>query len=99
MVKCLVGSTSSMTICSMTLRIGSTALGKIDGSIRKLSMELNLRELPNRRRRTYPIRSLKAPTVLPSTIPDVGEGYYEPVKSIIYEFNGKILRTPSEKEV
>lgn len=30
---------------------------------------------------------------------DVGEGYYEPVKSIIYRYDGTILRTPSEKEV
>lgn len=30
---------------------------------------------------------------------DVGEGYYEPVKSIIYKYDGSILRTPSEQEV
>jgi hypothetical protein len=30
---------------------------------------------------------------------DVGEGYYEPVKSIIYRYDNSILRTPSEKEV
>jgi hypothetical protein len=30
---------------------------------------------------------------------DVGEGYYEPVKSIIYRYDGSILRTPSEPEV
>lgn len=30
---------------------------------------------------------------------DVGEGYYEPVKSIIYRYDGSILRTPSEGEV
>jgi len=30
---------------------------------------------------------------------DVGEGYYEPIKSIIYEYDGNILRTPSEAEV
>jgi hypothetical protein len=29
----------------------------------------------------------------------VGEGYYEPVKSIIYRYDGTIHRTPSEKEV
>lgn len=33
------------------------------------------------------------------SIKDVGEGYYEPIKSIIYEYNGSILRTPSEAEV
>ena len=27
---------------------------------------------------------------------DVGEGYYEPIKSIIYNYKGEILRTPSE---
>lgn len=32
-------------------------------------------------------------------ISDVGEGYYEPVKSIIYRYDGSILRTPSEPEV
>jgi hypothetical protein len=26
---------------------------------------------------------------------DVGEGYYEPIKSIIYRYDGSILRTPS----
>ena len=30
---------------------------------------------------------------------DVGEGYYEPIKSIIYRYDGSILRTPSEQEV
>ena len=30
---------------------------------------------------------------------DVGEGYYEPIKSIVYGYDGKILRTPSEQEV
>ena len=29
---------------------------------------------------------------------DVGEGYYEPIKSIIYCYDGSILRTPSEQE-
>ena len=29
----------------------------------------------------------------------VGEGYYEPIKSIIYRYDGSILRTPSEQEV
>jgi hypothetical protein len=29
----------------------------------------------------------------------VGEGYYEPVKSLIYSFDGKMLRIPLEKEV
>ncbi len=30
---------------------------------------------------------------------DVGEGYYEPIKSIIFKYDGTILRTPSESEV
>lgn len=33
------------------------------------------------------------------SILDVGEGFYEPVKSIIYKYDGSILRTPSEPEV
>ena len=30
---------------------------------------------------------------------DVNEGYYEPIYSIIYTYDGKILRTPDKKEV
>ncbi|KAL4497896.1 hypothetical protein ABPG72_000651 [Tetrahymena utriculariae] len=41
----------------------------------------------------------KAPHDIPEGTYDVGEGYYEPIKSIIYEYDGKILRTPSEAEV
>lgn len=29
----------------------------------------------------------------------MGEGYYEPIMSIIYKYDGVILRTPSEEEV
>lgn len=29
----------------------------------------------------------------------MGEGYYEPVKSLIYAYDGNVLRIPSEKEV
>ncbi|CAD8111804.1 unnamed protein product [Paramecium sonneborni] len=36
---------------------------------------------------------------IPEGTYDVGEGYYEPVKSIIYRYDGSILRTPSEPEV
>ena len=30
---------------------------------------------------------------------DVGEGYYEPIYSIIYTYDGQILRTPDKQEV
>ena len=39
------------------------------------------------------------PYTIPTGTYDTGDGYYEPVKSIIYTFDGKILRTPEEDEV
>lgn len=39
----------------------------------------------------------KQPHIIPPGTYDTGDGYYEPVKSIIYTFDGKILRTPSEQ--
>lgn len=39
------------------------------------------------------------PKEIPEGTYDVGEGYYEPIKSIIYTYKGEILRTPSEQEV
>mmetsp|Transcript_25323 Transcript_25323/g.22348 ORF Transcript_25323/g.22348 Transcript_25323/m.22348 type:complete len:166 (+) Transcript_25323:53-550(+) len=36
---------------------------------------------------------------IPEGTYDVGDGYYDPIASIIYEYNGEILRTPNEKEV
>lgn len=38
-------------------------------------------------------------TRINNLIVDVGDGYYEPVASIIYTYEGQVLRTPSEKEV
>ena len=39
------------------------------------------------------------PYIIPPGTYDTGDGYYEPVKSIIYTYEGSILRTPSEEEV
>eukprot|EP00331_Platyophrya_macrostoma_P020155 CAMPEP_0176464638 /NCGR_PEP_ID=MMETSP0127-20121128/36675_1 /TAXON_ID=938130 /ORGANISM="Platyophrya macrostoma, Strain WH" /LENGTH=211 /DNA_ID=CAMNT_0017857171 /DNA_START=14 /DNA_END=649 /DNA_ORIENTATION=- len=36
---------------------------------------------------------------IPEGTYDVGDGYYEPVASIVYTYKGQVLRTPSEKEV
>jgi len=32
---------------------------------------------------------------IPEGTYDVGEGYYEPIKSVIYNYEGDIIRTPS----
>lgn len=40
-------------------------------------------------------REDKEPYDIPQGTYDVGEGYYEPIKSIIYTYNGEIKRTPS----
>lgn len=39
------------------------------------------------------------PHNIPQGTYDVGDGYYEPVKSIIYDYKGQMLRTPSQAEV
>ena len=39
------------------------------------------------------------PHNIPTGTYDTGDGYYEPVKSIIYTYDGQIFRTPSEEEV
>lgn len=39
------------------------------------------------------------PYSIPHGTYDVGEGYYEPIKSIIYQYSGEILRTPHEDQV
>ena len=36
------------------------------------------------------------PHNIPTGTYDTGDGYYEPVKSIIYTYDGEIFRTPSE---
>jgi len=36
---------------------------------------------------------------IPEGTYDVGDGYYDPVASIVYDYAGQVLRTPSEKEV
>lgn len=41
----------------------------------------------------------KQPHIIPPGTYDTGDGYYEPVKSIIYTYEGQILRTPIEAEV
>lgn len=41
----------------------------------------------------------KEPYIIPPGTYDTGDGYYEPVKSIIYTYEGKIFRTPAEEEV
>lgn len=47
---------------------------------------------------TQQTRDMK-PHVIPQGTYDTGDGYYEPVKSIIYTYEGHILRTPVESEV
>ena len=39
------------------------------------------------------------PIEIPEGTYDVGDGYYHPIHSIIYSYDGEIKRTPSEKEV
>lgn len=39
------------------------------------------------------------PYLIPNGTYDTGDGYYEPIKSIIYTYDGEILRTPAEDEV
>lgn len=39
------------------------------------------------------------PHNIPTGTYDTGDGYYEPVKSIVYNYDGKIHRTPTEQEV
>ena len=44
------------------------------------------------------VKKLRLNKIPPGTY-DVEEGYYEPIYSIIYTYDGKILRTPPKKEV
>ena len=44
------------------------------------------------------VEKLKLKPIPPGTY-DVYEGYYEPIYSIIYNYDGSILRTPDKKEV
>lgn len=44
-------------------------------------------------------REEQGPHLIPEGTYDVGEGYYEPIMSIIYSYKGEILRTPSQAEV
>ncbi|KRX05768.1 hypothetical protein PPERSA_09908 [Pseudocohnilembus persalinus] len=48
---------------------------------------------------TQMTREKDQPNEIPEGTYDVGVGYYEPIKSIIYKYDGNVLRTPSEEEV
>jgi len=93
--------TISKMIYSISLIIGSIVLIKTEGSIKKYNKAFYQLVLPNRlKRMTNHIKYQKAHMVIIIYNGlDVGEGYYEPVKSLIYSYDNRVLRIPSEKEV
>jgi len=95
-------TTISKMIYNTNSITGYIAPTKIEGSIKKSNKESCQQELPSKLKKTTNlIKYLKALMVIFSSLLslDVGEGYYEPVKSLIYSYEGKVLRIPSEKEV
>ena len=90
--KCSKASTSSTIILPLKRITGNIASTMIGDSINSTCMASNLQGPHNKLDRTNRI-------TFPQGTYDTGDGYYEPVKSIIYTFDGQILRTPTEEEV